>query len=311
MEDMANGDQRCSQLFQAWQGLQEEIQEIQASIPDLEAQGIKPDAMIRQIRELQAQASATYQAYQRCLRTPPTPPKPVTNVSIAGIEETQTIQYWNFPAGQGSGYAASNSIPLISQKPTLLRIYIDVLNRTQKFPMPTTVNGTLSVSGPAGQVTLNPVNGPIGAQSAAAIKRGSINNTLNFRIPWPLSVGSVQCSLSFFDPLNPGDSDSSHFTLDFVDVPALAVHGVMIHYTGGDYVINPVDHHPNRRDLLFPLHYVLRTYPFSAFQFDGCEVLPWSAKLAVTQNFYDLYGKLGDLRAMSGTNDLYIGLMPP
>jgi hypothetical protein len=308
---MANGDQRCSQLYEAWQGLLDQIQQIQDDIPGLEAQGIKPDAMFRQMRQLQLEANAIHQAYLRCLQAPPAPPKPVTNISIAGIEETQAIQYWNFPAGQGSGYAADNSIPLVSQKPTVLRVYLDVQNRTPKFSVPTTASGTLKVSGPAGQGTLNPLNGPIAAQSAASIKRGQMNDTLNFRIPWSWCVGTLQCSLTAFDPVNPSDSDSTTFNLDFADVPPLPVHGVMIHYTGVDYFDKPVDAQPDGWDLLVTLDYVLRTYPFSGFQFDGCEVLPWSAKLAVTQNFYDLDSKLGDLQAMSGTNDLYIGLMPP
>src|SRR5206468_11952679 len=141
-----------------------------------------------------------------------------------------------------------------------------------------------SVSGPAGQADLKPVNGFIKAKSWRAINRGLINDTLNFRVPWSLCVGTVLCSLNVFDPLNPGDSDSRDFALDFVGVPPLPVHFVLIHYTGVNFFDKPVDAQPTGLDVLVGLDYVLRTYPISGFAFDGCEVIAWSAKLAVAQN---------------------------
>jgi len=93
-------------------------------------------------------------------------------------------------------------------------------------------------------------------------------------------------------------------------VPALPVHGVLIHYTGPDFFNNPVDAMPTPLDVLVVADSVLRTYPINGFFFDGCEILQWSAKTSVTQNFLDLFNAIANLRALSGTDDIYWGILP-
>jgi hypothetical protein len=54
----------------------------------------------------------------------------MADLSIVGVEKTQAIQYFSIN-GQGSGYAPDNSVPLVAQRTTVLRVYTD---RTQPPP---------------------------------------------------------------------------------------------------------------------------------------------------------------------------------
>jgi hypothetical protein len=123
----------------------------------------------------------------------------------------------------------------------------------------------------------------------------------------------VLCEKAIFDPSNRGsqNSDNTFITLNFIEVRPLSLHIVLIHYTGVDYFDKPVDARTDALDVLFTADYLLRTYPVSDFNFDGCEELEWNAKLAVASNFYALKSRIDSMRAMSGTNDVYIGLIPP
>jgi hypothetical protein len=168
----------------------------------------------------------------------------------------------------------------------------------------------LSISGPAGAATLSPIGGPIAAKTLSAVDRAQIGDTLNFEVSWQLAQGPLACKLHVFDPDHPADSRDLAFSLDFVDVPPLDVHSVLLHYRGPDYWNTPVDVTATSLDVLVSLDYVLRTYPISDFNFDGCEVLDWTEKVATSQGIADLFAHVGDMRAMSGSNDIYICEMP-
>jgi hypothetical protein len=228
-------------------------------------------------------------------------------ITIVGIEQTQAIQFFNYPPGQGSGFAANNSIPLISGKPTALRVYVDVDLTGGGLWTPQQVTGYLDVDGPAGKSRISPRNGAITAKAATSTNRVSLDDTLNFVIPRLMSMDKVQCHLEAFDPVNHLDLASADFVLSFVDVPLVPVHSVLIHYTG-PWAGPPTDHQATPLDVAFALDYVLRTFPLSGFVFDGCQVLEWSKDLTIAQNFYDLSGELAKLQAMSA-GDLYIGLI--
>jgi hypothetical protein len=46
------------------------------------------------------------------------------DLTVVGVERTQGIQYFLIN-GQGSGYAANNSVPLIAQRTLILRVYVN------------------------------------------------------------------------------------------------------------------------------------------------------------------------------------------
>jgi hypothetical protein len=134
---------------------------------------------------------------------------------------------------------------------------------------------------------------------------------LNFLIPASICVGTLICKATIEDAADPSQHVLSTLRMDFEDLPPVDLHTVLVHYTGVDYFDKPVDAQPTPLDVLETLDYVMRTFPISDVTFDGCEVLPWAAKLAVGENFYNLAGQIGTLRALSGTDDLYIALIPP
>jgi hypothetical protein len=239
----------------------------------------------------------------------------IGNLAILGVEVTQSIQYWDSPAGQGSGYAANNSVPLVSQRETILRVYLNVGGGVA--PPPAIVTGLVTVSGFSlalgygTKLDLQPLGGPIAGKPLISLQRSSLGDTLNFRIPGDICQGTIQCDVKVFELGNPANSAETFIAPSFKVVPRLSVHGVLVHYTGVDYFDKPVDAQPNGLDLAATLDWVYRTYPIPAIDYTGCTVLPWSAKLAITQNFNDLFGKVAALRAMSGSNDIYVGLIPP
>ncbi len=313
---MNSSTNRCEQYRTAIQALNNELDMLNQIKAQEEEAGINTYPIQQVIKRVEGQLHTEGILLQQCLATPP-PPPPSSNLSIVGIEQTQTIQYFLFN-GQGSGFAPDNSIPLIANKTTILRVYIDRTMLPQ-FPVPSRITGRLSSFrlpySPPPIPDLLPFNGPIPASPSSTIDRGNPNHTLNFEVPATYCAGLVAFTVNVFDADHPNQANyaaqSKSVTVAFQNIPPLTVHGVLIHYTGPDYNNKPIDAQTTGLDLLESLDYVLRTYPVSDFNYDGCEVLPWSAKLAVAQNFYALSNKLGSMRAMSGTNDIYIGLIPP
>jgi hypothetical protein len=241
---------------------------------------------------------------------------PTTNVSIIGIEVTQSIQFWTPPVLPGltpGQFGTPNTMWLIANKPTVLRVYVDAANNTSTVPVPTTLTGVASCNGLAGMINLTPLNAPITARSASAIQRGQVNHTLNFWIPADhCTPGGVVCNLSVYDPLNPADSDPfDYLILNFGVVANPPVHGIFVHYTGPNFFGAPVDAQPSSWDFASAMDQVIQMFPVSSFEITGYEVMPWSANLSVTQNFNDCLNQVRMLRSMSGSHDIYCAALPP
>jgi hypothetical protein len=224
------------------------------------------------------------------------------------VEQTQVTQFWNLPEGQGSGFAPANSVPMIAEKPTVLRAYVAPLPQSRRPPA--SITGILRISGPAVTTELPSLNGPIPAKPISAVQRTVFGDTLNFRIRWDWCVGVVYCDLQLSDPARSTPPLHYEFALQFQVMPLLPVHSVLIHYTGPDYFDNPVDATPTPLDVLVGIDSLLRTYPINGVFFDGCEIMQWSAKTSVTQNFLNLFGTIANLRSLSGTDDIYLGILP-
>jgi hypothetical protein len=230
---------------------------------------------------------------------------------IAGIERTQATQFFKFN-NQGSGFAANNTVPLVAQKELVLRIYVRANSPFWPHP-PSTITGKVSY---AGHPDLPPSNGPIGALASSAINRGNANHTLNFRIPAAHCVGTVTFNVTVFDPAQPADASSpwlsSKVTVSFDNVPRVRIHGVLIHYTGRGLDIAA----PTGLDLVNTLVYVGKTYPISGFNYTACEVVDFNGDLTVGggggcgTGWNQLFNMLWNMRAASGTNDVFVGLLP-
>ncbi|HEX3144359.1 MAG TPA: hypothetical protein VHQ64_10340 [Pyrinomonadaceae bacterium] len=291
----------CQTLRAELAQLRADLKEAKQTLIEDTKAGLDTHLLRQQILRLQHQISTVTDALRNCDK----------NVLIIGTEFTQAIQYWNFPAGQGTGSAPNNSIPLVAGKPTIVRVYPDVIVRRDRFNIPNQITGSLRVSSQAGPINLPPLGGPITAQAASLINRASLRDTINFRIPWQYCSGEITCRIRINDVAQPSDFDEEILDLTFEDVPLLDVHSVLIHYQGPDFFDKPVDARATGLDVLLTLDYVLRTYPISGFNFDGCEVLTWTKKVATNQGFSDLHAQIASMRAMAGSSDTYIALLPP
>lgn len=231
---------------------------------------------------------------------------------ITGIERTQATQYFKIN-DKGSGFATDNTVPLVADKDLILRVY--VRSDSIWWPhTPTTVTGKVSY---AGHPDLPPINGPISARPRSTLDRNNVNHTLQFRVPGAHCTGTVSFKVTVWDPAHPEDATNTGLSrtvsLTFDSVPRVRVHGVLIHYTGKGLDIAA----PTGGDLVSTLVWVGRTYPISGFNYTACEVVEFSGDLTVGggggcgTGWNQLFNMIWNLRAASGTTDVFVGLLPP
>jgi hypothetical protein len=112
------------------------------------------------------------------------PATPQPDLSIVGIEVTQAIQHFHSTLGE------DNTVPLVAQKLTLVRAYIDsgVDPSINNGQVPG-VTGTLTVSGDA-NFTVAAI-APFTAQPIAAVNPTKFTDTLNFLIPADKATGTL------------------------------------------------------------------------------------------------------------------------
>jgi hypothetical protein len=267
----------------------------------------------------------------------------MADLSIVGVEKTQAIQYFSIN-GQGSGYAPDNSLRLVAQRTTVLRVYIDrtpppAPDRPRPWPqpIPIRVSGRLIVdrvqsNGSLQRLAiLDPINGSIAPRTAASIDRGNADHTLNFRVPASQCQGLLRFTVIAFDDIpvvtevaaeamaapaaGAGHaSDSTVVYGRFVPAPTFRVHGVLVHYTG-DGMDLPA---PTGLDLAATLEYVLRTYPIGRIEFDDCTEIELDKNLRTPgggcgpgfEGPGGLMEILADFDDSSDRTSIHVGLIP-
>jgi hypothetical protein len=280
------------------------LQEAEDLLADLQADcasGIHTACAAARVQFGRVQAAR--QRLDKCLAPP-------RSLVIVGVERTQATQFF-LSNGQGSSAGADNSVPLVAQKATAFRVYVDRRSITGQ-PVPVTVTGSLTVAGSA----LVPSNGPIPATPASSIDRGNANHTLNFWLSPALCQGTKSFTLTVFDPAHPGDpayaSAPLSFSATFDAVPQVRVHGVLVHYTGRGLNITA----PTGLDLVTTLTWVNQTYPISGFNYTGCTVIDFDGDLTVNggpgcgTGWNQLFNRIANMRSTSGTTDVYVALLP-
>lgn len=166
--------------------------------------------------------------------TPPTPGNPRGDLIIVDAEISQVIQHFRSSAHLNSANVfPDNSIRLVADKPTAVRLYVDYDASSGLAPIPS-LTGTLDVTGPGGTVTLTPL-APVVPRRDAQIARGQAGHTLTFIIAQERSVGTVTLRARVFSAFDPTQfSATFERTLAFEAIPALPVMAVGINYTGPD-----------------------------------------------------------------------------
>jgi hypothetical protein len=264
--------------------------------------------------------------------TGPPPPPPNPNLRVAAIECTQAIQYFNFN-GQGTGIASDNSIPFIPGKTTIFRVYPDVSQVSNAFPVPPLITADLTVyrintTYQPDVIQLNPINGPIPAAPASSIQRANTDHTLNFRLPaWkstPGTKGTMVISAQIKDAGLTGPApyyaqSLSQYTPPFFGGGSLRVFGVRIIYTGPDATgkstrIGP----PTEQEMINTLtgSFVTRSQPWSGITYTGHAVAEFDGDLSVSgpngcgPGWNQLMKMLTDMAAASNNSSIYVGFLP-
>jgi hypothetical protein len=239
-----------------------------------------------------------------------------SNLSITGVEHNQATQHFRSqlhldPASAGG----DNSIPLISGKDTILRVYVDTADDPSR-PTIGQVSGVLEIKPPGGNWNqIAPVNGPLAPIRDSEIRRDDADATLNFVIPGAFATGRLDIRVRAFDAAvgnrpDLGYASGQHQeTLRFRTVEPLRVRGVLVDYTG-----SPAVAAPSIDDLRSTLSFVDQTYPVGDVIITGVDVVEDDGDF--TDQSGDGCGTgwdglLDKLREMKGdSGDIYYGLLP-
>ena len=253
------------------------------------------------------------------------------DLSIVGIEQTQGIQFFNFD-GQGSGRRPDNELYLVPTKETVLRVYINVAS---SLPFESTVSYTGIAEASSGEnptLINDPIRLRIPARSSARSNRGDASSTLNFRLPAWRCTGLRTVAVQFRpvqpDVLRPPYPPSApvYFQLNFPRLKTLVgdlggreitdyrlrLVCVRIIYTGPG-VIGPrgplTDQQVSRA---LSDSFLTRTFPISGINYTSFPPpVEFNGDLRVEPDgWVALLQKLRELRSVSGSNDVYLGLLP-
>jgi len=228
----------------------------------------------------------------------PAPPQP--DLSIVGIEVTQAIQHFHSTLGP------DNSVPLVAQKVTLVRTYIDsgVDPSINNGQVPN-VTGTLTITGDQNLV-INPI-ALFTAQPIASVDPTKFTDTLNFIIPGDKATGNlnlvVQATVGT-NVSNPVGQD-----LSFTPVGKLNILMVRIQTSPGSA--------PTQEDYFnavnrLPLIYPIPTDPALAISYwilPGSEVVTANHDLTTLNGMDDFLGDLEDIQEDSADYKKLYGLV--
>jgi hypothetical protein len=238
-------------------------------------------------------------------------------LQILDVEMTQSTQFFNFD-GRSSGAASDNSVSLIANKMTVLRVY--VAHRTGPTGyVPARFTGEVRV---AGQV-LQPLNGIRPLQERAALRRAYIDDSLNFRIPANLCVGLRQFEVRIWDPdrelfqfnvpLGAGgrSSDSGTYGARFWPQPPMKLQGVLITYAGPQGNTSA----PVGMALVDTVVRFLPMFPIHGFDFGPCTSLTVTDDLSIQPGnkgsaWDSTLNTLANLRTASTLRTYFVGLLP-
>jgi hypothetical protein len=228
------------------------------------------------------------------------PATPQPDLSIAGIEVTQAIQHFHSTLGP------DNSVPLVAQKVTLVRTYIDsgVDPSINNGQVPN-VTGTLTITGDQNLV-INSI-ASFTAQPIASVDPTKFTDTLNFIIPGDKATGNlnlvVQATVGT-NVSNPVGQDVS-----FTPVGKLNILMVRIQTSPGSA--------PTQEDYFnavnrLPLIYPIPTDPAVAINYwivPGSEVVTANHDLTTLNGMDDFLGDLEDIQEDSADYKKLYGLV--
>lgn len=165
---------------------------------------------------------------------PPLPGDPRGDLIIVDAEFTQVIQHFRSDRHLDSANVfPDNSIRLIADKPTVVRLYVDY-DAGSGLAVIASLSGTIEVLRGGTTDTLTPIEN-ITPRRDSQVERGMRQHTLNVIIPEEMCRGDITIRARVSDA-----ADATQFsrtferTLSFDTIPALPIIAVGINYTGPD-----------------------------------------------------------------------------
>ncbi len=165
---------------------------------------------------------------------PPAPGQPRPDLIIVDAETTQAIQHFRSATQLAPpNVFPDNSIRLVADKPTVVRLYVDH-DATSGLPAIGTLTGQLTVTSGTTTTVVLPMES-ITPRRDVAILRGERRHTLNFVIPENLCRGTISINAQVRDA-----ADATAFSppfqrdLSFDVIPTVDIQAVGINYTGPD-----------------------------------------------------------------------------
>lgn len=228
------------------------------------------------------------------------PPDATPDLEITGVEVTQAIQRF------GSALGPDNSLPLVAQKTTLVRVYLDSgIDVSEGGGTVSGVTGTLTLSG--GAFTTGPT-ATITAKPVAQVDRTKLTDTLNFVIPPDRAAGKVTIIVQA--TVAGSVSNPVELTVDFAPAPQLNIlmarvqSGSTSTPTAGQYVAAV-----NRLPLVYPI----ATDPAASIVYwilPGSEVVTANHDLSTQDGMEDFLDDLEDIQEESADFKKLYGLVP-
>ncbi|MCB8985840.1 MAG: carboxypeptidase regulatory-like domain-containing protein [Ardenticatenaceae bacterium] len=139
------------------------------------------------------------------------------NVAVVHFEYTQAIQCYQNSEDPG---CADNNIPLVANKPTIVRAYLESLVGEE-----TGLYGTLHVSGDGGATwtTIEADNAPVRAVEPTEFDRANDRHAFRFTIPPEMATGTVKMFARAFFPGEATLVQTSQVSRSFNERPSLRI----------------------------------------------------------------------------------------
>jgi hypothetical protein len=243
--------------------------------------------------------------------TPPPPGSPRGDLLIVDAEITQVIQHFRSDRHlNAANVFPDNSIRLVANKPTVVRLYVDY-DATSGLPVIGTLSGEFRVSSNGTVSTLSPLEAILPRRDGS-IDRGRRDHTLNFLIPETACLGQVDITARVFDA-----SDNTQFSVDFVrsltfeTFPALPILAVGIEYTGPDVSDPTALAAPTMADFVGLFGFTEALYPIPEVTITNFLTMTYDRE--VKSDIGQGCDKLGDLKdavaeLKGDSNDIVYGL---
>ncbi len=219
---------------------------------------------------------------------------PTTDLTIAGVEVIQTVQ------------TPGNTVPLVTGRPTVIRVYALSNRLISGYPVTISVAGTRHGAPLPGSPLIVATN-----TIRETINPGDLASSVNVPLPFDWLSGPVSLEITVdqddvIHEFNEGNNTSSLGVI-FTDVPPLEIMIVPIDYTHtptGQYFPGPSDE--NISDWIF------RTFPVHAVNVTIRAPLAYAGDMSVSSEWNNLLYAVTNLKSTDGSPSelVYYGYLP-